>query len=58
MPDLLTLGEVALALRVSRRSVERLVRGGRLRVVRPIPGRVMVERRELHAYLAHIREAA
>ncbi len=56
--DLLTLDEVAQALRVSRRSVERLIRAGRLRVVRPVPGRTMIERRELNAYVAHIRDAA
>lgn len=52
----LTLDEVAEELRVSRRSIERLVRAGRLRVVRPTPGRVMIERRELNAYVAHLRD--
>ncbi len=56
--DLLTLGEVAERLRVSRRSVERLVRAGRLRVIHPVPGRTCVEARELEAYRAHLRNAA
>lgn len=58
MTELLTLPEVAEELRLSRRTVERLVRAGRIRVVRPSPGRTMVERRELNAYLAHVRDAA
>ena len=56
--DLLTLDEVAQALRVSRRSVERLVRAGRIRVLHPVPGRTLVERRELEAYVAGVRRAA
>jgi excisionase family DNA binding protein len=56
--DLLTLDEVAQALRVSRRSVERLVRAGRIRVLHPVPGRTLVERRELEAYVAGARRAA
>ena len=55
---LLTLSEVAELLRVSRRSVERLVRAGRIRVVHPVPGRTLVERREVDAYLASLRRAA
>ena len=55
---LLTLADVALALSVSRRTVERLVAAGRIRVVRPSPGVVRVEPRELDAYLAAIRRAA
>ena len=51
----LTLSEVAEELRVSRRSIERLVGAGRLRVIRPTPGRVMIERRELNAYVARLR---
>ena len=54
MSELHTLDEVAGALRVSRRTVERLVREGRIRVVRPSPGRVAVTSRELAAYLAHL----
>lgn len=56
--DYLTIPEVAAALRVSRRTVERLVRSGRLRVVHPSPGRTMIEARELNAYRAHLRDAA
>lgn len=58
MSELLTLVEVAAQLRLSRRTVERLVRAGRLRVVHPSPGRTMIEARELAAYRAHIRDAA
>lgn len=58
MSDLLTLPEVAEQLRVSRRSVERLVRAGRIRVVRPVPGRTLIEARELEAYRASIRRVA
>jgi excisionase family DNA binding protein len=56
--ELLTIPEVAAALRVSRRTVERLVRSGRLRIVHPSPGRTMIEARELNAYRAHLRDAA
>lgn len=55
---LYSLNDVATILRVSRRTVERLVAAGRLRVVRPSPGRVLVEERELQAYLASLRRAA
>lgn len=54
MTALLTLDEVAEALRLSRRSVERLVAAGRLRVVHPTAGRTCVTRRELEAYVAHL----
>jgi excisionase family DNA binding protein len=57
-PEYLTVPEVATALRVSRRTVERLIRAKRLRVVRPSPGRTMIEVRELAAYRAHLRDAA
>ena len=52
--ELLTLDEVAERLRCSRRSVERLVRAGRLRVVHPTPGRTCITPRELAAYRASI----
>lgn len=58
MSELLTLDEVADRLRVSRRTVERLVSKGWLRVVRPSPGRTCVEGRELEAYMARIRRVA
>ena len=50
---LLTLSDVAARLRVSRRTVERLVARGNLRVVR-IGSAVRVTERELAAYLAHL----
>ena len=56
--SLLDLDDVARELDLSRRTVERLVRAGRLRVIRPSPGSVRVERKELDAYLAHLRRAA
>jgi len=55
---LLTLPEVAAELRVSRRSVERLIAAGRIRPIHPVPGRTLVERRELDAYIAWARRAA
>ena len=58
MTELLTLDEAAAELRLSRRSVERLVRSGRIRIVRPSPGRVAVERREMDAYTAWMRRSA
>lgn len=58
MSDLLTLPEVAMELRVSRRSIERLVSRGRIRVIHPVPGRTLVERRELEAYRASLRRVA
>ncbi len=58
MAELLTLAEVAARLRVSRRTVERLIERGRIRAVRPSPGRICVTARELDAYLASIRNAA
>lgn len=56
--SLLTLDELAAELRVSRRTVERLIHLGRIRVVHPSPGRTAVETRELEAYRAAIRRAA
>ena len=58
MSDLLTIPEVAEALRVSRRSVDRLIEQGRIRVVRPTPRSPRVERRELEAYRASLRKVA
>ena len=48
---LLTLAEVAERLRLSRRTVERLVKAGRIRPVR-IGRRVLVTERELAAFVA------
>jgi excisionase family DNA binding protein len=56
--DLFTLEEVASELRTSLRSVQRLVKQGRIRTVYPTPGRRRVERRELEAYRAAIRRVA
>lgn len=58
MSELLTLDEVAGRLRVSRRTVERLVAKGWLRVVHPSPGRTCIEEREVEAYQAWLRRAA
>lgn len=55
---MLTLDQVAERLTLSRRTVERLVAAGRIRVLHPSPGRIVVEERELNAYLAAIRRAA
>lgn len=54
MTELLTLDEVATALRVKRRTVERLARAGRIRTIHPSPGRTAVTQRELAAYLASL----
>jgi excisionase family DNA binding protein len=53
-PVLLTETEAAAVLRLSTRSVRRLIAAGRLRVVHPVPGRTLITRRELDAYLAHL----
>jgi excisionase family DNA binding protein len=55
--DLLTLDEAAARLRVSRRTVQRLIAEGRIRPVR-IRRRVLVTPRELEAYLAGLHRAA
>jgi excisionase family DNA binding protein len=52
--ELYTLVEVAEKLRVSRRTVERLVAAGRIRVIR-IGRRVLVTDRELEAFIASLR---
>ena len=51
MPDLLTLNDVADRLQVSRRTVERLVAAGRIRIVR-VGRLIRVTERELEAYVA------
>lgn len=55
---LLTIAQVAARLTVSRRTVERLVKTGRIRVVHPSPGRSAVTERELEAYVASLVSAA
>lgn len=57
MTELLTLDEVAAALRVSRRTVEREVAAGRIRPVR-IGRRRLVSVKELEAYVAAAFRAA
>lgn len=51
MAELLTLDEVADKLRVSRRTVERLIAAGRIRPTR-IGARTLITERELEAYVA------
>ena len=57
MTPLHTLTEAADYLRVSRRTVEREVAAGRIRVVK-IGRRTLVTERELEAYLAARRRTA
>lgn len=54
MSELLTIPEVADRLRVSRRTVERLVKAGRIRTVN-IGRRRLVTDREFEAYVAAAR---
>ncbi|HYO17938.1 MAG TPA: helix-turn-helix domain-containing protein [Dermatophilaceae bacterium] len=56
-PLLFTLTEVAAHLRCTRRTVERQIAGGQLRVVK-IGRAVRVERTELDRYLAALRDHA
>lgn len=58
MNDLLTKREAAAELRLSVRSLERLIAQGRIRVVHPTVRRTCVERREIDAYRASLRRAA
>ena len=51
MAELLTLDEVAERLRVSRRTVERLIQSGRIRPTR-VGARTLVTDKELEAYVA------
>jgi excisionase family DNA binding protein len=51
---MLTLPEVQSRLRVSRRTLFRLIESGRIRTVHPTPGRTMVTEREVNAYLASL----
>lgn len=57
MTELLTLLEVAERLRISQRTVRRLVAAGRLRVVH-VGRRPLVTVREFEAYIASLRRAA
>jgi excisionase family DNA binding protein len=58
MTKLLTLVEAATALRVSRRTLYRLIAEGHLRTLRVGYRRQFVEQREVDAYLAAQRKAA
>ena len=51
---LLTVPEVAARIKCSRRTVQRLVKRGRIRVVHPSPGLTRITERELAAYLASL----
>lgn len=57
MTEFLTLPEVAARLRVSRRTVERLIRAGRLRAVK-VGAQTRVKVREFEAYVATLDRAA
>lgn len=57
MTDFLTLTEVAERLHVSRRTVEREVKAGRIRIVK-VRGGTRVTERELAAYVAALVRAA
>lgn len=54
MSELLTVDEVAARLRVSRRSVYRLIEEGRIRPIHPVPGKTRITVRELEAYVASL----
>jgi excisionase family DNA binding protein len=51
---ILTVDEAAGRLRVSRRTLYRLVSAGRLRPIHPTPGRTVFTEREIEAYLASL----
>lgn len=51
---LLTVDEFAAELTVSRRTLSRLIKDGRVRVVHPSPGRIAITRREADAYKASL----
>lgn len=54
-PDLLTVREVAALLRVDRSYVYRLIREGRLPIVRPTPHKTWVPKAELLRFLEAVR---
>ncbi len=56
MTELRTVDEAAKRLRISRRSLYRLIDAGRIRVVHPTPGRTMVTDREIEAHLASLEK--
>lgn len=51
---LLRLKDAAERLTISRTSLERLIRSGRIRVVHPTPGTTRVTSAEIDAYIASI----
>jgi excisionase family DNA binding protein len=57
-PDLLTVREVATILRVDRSYVYRLIREGRLPVLRPTPHKTRVVKSDLCAFLDAARPGA
>jgi excisionase family DNA binding protein len=58
MTELLTYSEAAKRLRISQRTLERLIASGRIRPISTSPGRRAIEEREVQAYLAAQRRAA
>jgi excisionase family DNA binding protein len=54
MIELVTVDEAAARLRISRRSVYRLIGEGKLRPVHPTPGRTLLTSREVDAYIASL----
>lgn len=54
-PDLLTVPEVAVILRVDRSYVYRLIREGKLRVLRPTPHKTRVLKTDLQTFLITTR---
>jgi excisionase family DNA binding protein len=53
-----TLKAAAERLTISRRSLERLIASGRIRVIHPSPGRSAITDSELEAYVAALVRAA
>lgn len=58
MTPLLKPDEAAEQIGVSRRTLERLVKEGRIRPLYPRPRMPRFEQREIDAYLASLRRAA
>jgi predicted DNA-binding transcriptional regulator AlpA len=54
--ELLTLAEVGARLRLSRTSVWRMVRDGKLRTVHPVPGAPRVKEREVERLIRDLAE--